>query len=85
MTKDMELIPLLCGKVDFAILPVGGHFTMGASEAVWAAKFVGTKKVIGCHFDTFPPITIDHDATRAIFNKENIELKLPTIGETFEW
>ena len=85
LTKDMELIPLLCGKVDFAILPVGGHFTMGASEAVWAAKFVGTKKVIGCHFDTFPPITIDHDATRAIFNKENIELKLPTIGETFEW
>ena len=29
LTKDMELIPMTCPKLDFAILPVGDNFTMG--------------------------------------------------------
>jgi L-ascorbate metabolism protein UlaG (beta-lactamase superfamily) len=80
---DMKLIGDE-GGVDFAFLCLGDHFTMGAKDAVKAAQFVGTKYVIGMHFDTFPPIEIDHDHVRDIFDKGDLSLKLPHIGESFE-
>ena len=41
---------------DYALLPIGGHFTMGPREAAYAlAKFlVSVKFVIPMHFGTFP-------------------------------
>ena len=83
LTLDMKLISDLCGKVDLAILPIGGHFTMDAKDAIMAARMVNTSKVIGCHYDTFVPIEIDHDRTRQIFEEAGIQLKLPVIGEQF--
>lgn len=83
LTLDMKLISDLCGPVDLAILPIGGHFTMNAEDAVKAAKLIGTSSVIGCHYDTFPPIKIDHEQTRKIFKEAGIQLKLPAIGEQF--
>lgn len=83
LTLDMKLIPQLCGTIDIAILPIGGHFTMDASDAIKAAEMVGASKVIGCHFDSFPPIKIDHDVTKRIFENAGIQLKLPDIGEQF--
>ncbi|MBK8506336.1 MAG: metal-dependent hydrolase [Saprospiraceae bacterium] len=83
LTLDMKLIPELCGQIDFAIMPVGGHFTMDAHDAVLAAKMVRTKKVIGCHFDTFTPIKIDHQAAIIAFEQAGLELKLPQVGEQF--
>ena len=57
---------------------------MGIRDAIHAAQFVKTTKVIGVHFDTFEYITIDHqDAIRA-FENEKIELILMDIGETRE-
>ena len=79
---DMKLIGE-AGGVDFAFLCLGDHFTMGVDDACLAAKFVGTKEVIGMHFDTFPPIEIDHDKTAKIFKNAGLSLKLPTIGEVF--
>lgn len=79
---DMKLI----GEefdLDFAILCLGDHFTMGAEDAAKAADFVGVDKVVGMHFDTFPPIEIDHDKTQDIFKKAGKTLKLPEIGEYF--
>ena len=83
LTLDMKLVPELCGKIDFAILPVGGHFTMDARDAVKAAEMVDTKRIIGCHFDTFPPINIDHHEAIQTFANAGMELKLPAIGEQF--
>ena len=38
-----------------AILPIGGHFTMDAERAAFAAKkFFDLKGVIPCHYATFP-------------------------------
>jgi len=38
-----------------AILPIGGHFTMDAERAAFAAKkFFNFKGVIPCHYRTFP-------------------------------
>lgn len=79
---DMKLIAE-DGDVDFAFLCLGDHFTMGIDDAVKAAQFVDTKKVIGMHFDTFPPISIEHDQAVQSFADKGINLKLPKIGEEF--
>jgi L-ascorbate metabolism protein UlaG (beta-lactamase superfamily) len=80
---DMKLIAE-AGGVDFAMLCLGDHFTMGVDDAVRAAEFVGTNNVVGMHFDTFPPITIDHDTAIQAFQKAGLSLKLPEIGEEFQ-
>jgi L-ascorbate metabolism protein UlaG (beta-lactamase superfamily) len=66
------------------VLPIGGHYTMCARKAAFAAsELLKCKKVIGCHFDTFPPIAINHDDAKALFNEKNVELILPKVGEEF--
>jgi L-ascorbate metabolism protein UlaG (beta-lactamase superfamily) len=77
----MKLIPTYA-KLDFAILPVGGNFTMDANDALLAAEFIECNKIIGVHFDTFGYIKIDHEKTKEIFNAAGKELILPGIGET---
>lgn len=78
---DMQLIPKYYAKLDFAMLPVGGNFTMDAADAVIAAEFIACNKIIGVHFDTFAPIKIDHDAAKKLFADAGKELILPAIGE----
>lgn len=56
--SDMKLIGELCG-VTVAVLPIGDNFTMGIKEAVVATEFVGAKKVIPIHYNTWPLIAAD--------------------------
>jgi L-ascorbate metabolism protein UlaG (beta-lactamase superfamily) len=77
---DMKLIPEEF-KIDFAFLPIGNNFTMDINDAVRAAHFVNTKKVIGMHFDTFPYIKIDHSDAKNIASRGNVQLLLMEIGE----
>lgn len=84
LTMDMKLIPLTCPKLDFALLSVGDYFTMGYEDAVIAADFIQCDKIVGCHYDSFPPIQIDHAAAKAAFNAAGKTLYLPEVGETFE-
>jgi len=84
LTLDMKLIPLTCPKLDFAILPIGDNFTMGYEDASIAANFIECDKIVGCHFDTFGYIEIDHEAAKACFEKKGKELILPTIGNKVE-
>lgn len=83
---DMALFPQLFGNIDLAVLPIGGHYTMCASKASFAAsELLKTKKVIGCHFDTFEPIKIDHEEALRHFKEKGVELVLPKLGETLEF
>lgn len=82
LNLDMKLIPKTCPEIDLAILPIGDNFTMGYEEAVLAAQFVKTTQVLGCHYDTFPVIKIDHNLAKACFEKENITLNLLDIGDS---
>ena len=82
LTKDMELIPMTCPKLDMAILPIGDNFTMGYEDAALAADFVKCDKVIGCHYDTFPPIEIDKERAQTYFSSKGKILLLPNIGGT---
>lgn len=80
--SEMAMFPILFGNIETAILPIGGHYTMDAEQAAYvASELLKTGKVIGCHFDTFPPITIDHQNTQEVFNKKKVELILPKIGQ----
>lgn len=82
---DMQLFPMLFGEIAVSILPIGGHYTMCARKAAFAAAdLLKTKKVVGCHFDTFPPITIDHEDAKARFAEKSIEIILPKLGEEVE-
>lgn len=83
LTFDMKLIPQLCPRLDFTILPIGNHFTMGYKDAIIASDFVQCNTVIGCHFDTFEPIKIDHKAAKNAFSQANKTLFLPAIGMSF--
>ncbi|RMD69691.1 MAG: metal-dependent hydrolase [Bacteroidetes bacterium] len=85
LTEDMKLIPMTCPRLDFAILPIGDNFTMDAADAALAAEFVQCDHVIGCHYDTFPYIEIDHEAARAAFAKRGKKLTLLAIGESVEF
>ena len=81
LTYDMKLINEEF-NIDFAILPIGDHFTMGISDAIRAADFVGTSKIIGMHFDTFPPISIDKTTAVMTAKRADKELILMEIGES---
>lgn len=81
LTLDMQLIPKTCPKLDLAIFPIGDHFTMGYEDAVLAADFVQCDRVMGCHYDTFPPIKPDKIAAQKAFEASGKKLLLPSIGE----
>jgi L-ascorbate metabolism protein UlaG (beta-lactamase superfamily) len=53
---DMKLIQELY-RPDVAMLPIGGHFTMGPREAALAVRLLAPKTVLPLHFGTFPPLT----------------------------
>jgi L-ascorbate metabolism protein UlaG (beta-lactamase superfamily) len=81
LTMDMKIIGER-HQLLFAALCIGDNFTMGAEDAALAAEWTGAKQVLGLHYDTFPPITIDHAAARAVFTKRGLTLHLPSIGES---
>jgi L-ascorbate metabolism protein UlaG (beta-lactamase superfamily) len=83
LTMDMKLIGEQT-RLKFAVLPIGDFYTMGIEDAVHAANFVGVSKIVGVHYDTFPPIQLDHAAAMKTAKAGGKELFLPKIGETIE-
>ncbi len=81
LTWDMKLIPMTSPKLNFAILPMGDNFTMGISDAVLASDFIECDNIIGCHYDTFGWIVIDHNVAATAFETKGKQLHLPKIGE----
>ena len=81
VTFDMKLIPMQT-KLDLAILPIGDNFTMGVDDAIIASDFVGCHKVLGCHYNTFPPIEIDEKEAIQKFKSAGKEFILLEIGNT---
>lgn len=79
LMHDMKLIPLRT-RLDLAIFPIGGNFTMDVSDAIVAADFVQCDKVLGIHYDTFGYIKIDHEAAKKQFFDAGKDLMLLEIG-----
>ena len=63
--SDMKLIAQRGDKVDLALVPIGGHYTMDRYDAVTAVGFIEPQQVIPCHYNTFPPIETDAQAFKS--------------------
>ena len=81
LTMDMKLIPMRT-KLDLAIFPIGNNFTMDVEDAIIAADFVDCDKILGCHFDTFGFIVINHEEAIKKFFDAGKDLMLLDIGES---
>ncbi|WP_440060129.1 metal-dependent hydrolase [Thermogladius sp. 4427co] len=83
--SEMSLISELYSP-EVALLPIGGHFTMGVKEAFRAVLMLKPKVVIPMHYNTFPLIKADPYKF-----KELVESLTPTRvivlkpGEEFEY
>jgi L-ascorbate metabolism protein UlaG (beta-lactamase superfamily) len=62
--SDLQLVKRR-GRIDVALMCIGGHYTMDRFDAVVAAEWIGADTVIPCHYDTFPPIETDAEAFKA--------------------
>jgi L-ascorbate metabolism protein UlaG (beta-lactamase superfamily) len=77
---DMKLIQELY-RPEVAMLPIGGHFTMGPREAALAVRLLAAKTVLPLHFGTFPPLTGTPEQLAALVDA-GVEVVRWTPGET---
>lgn len=79
---DMALIGELY-RPDLALLPVGGHFTMGPREAAKAIQLLGVKQVIPMHHGTFPLLAGTPRALSELTRELEVTVYGLTPGESF--
>ena len=71
---------------EIAMLPIGGHFTMGIEDAVIATHWLGVKQVIPMHYNTFPPIEADpQEFATKVKDRLDIECFVMHPGESREF
>jgi L-ascorbate metabolism protein UlaG (beta-lactamase superfamily) len=72
--SDMALIGKLLAP-DWALLPIGDHYTMGPRSAAEAIRLLGVKTVVPMHFGTFPVLTgTPDDLAREASDVEGLEI-----------
>jgi L-ascorbate metabolism protein UlaG (beta-lactamase superfamily) len=79
LTRNMKLIGD-SASLKFAVLCIGDNFTMGPEDASRAATFLEVKETVGVHYDTFPPIEINHNEAVREFADRGLNLHLLPIG-----
>jgi L-ascorbate metabolism protein UlaG (beta-lactamase superfamily) len=79
--RDMELIRELY-QPKVAMLPIGGHYTMGPKEAALAVRFVAPQIVLPLHFGTFPPLKGTPEQLAALVDS-NVRVVAWKPGEDF--
>lgn len=83
LSMEMQLVSKYA-NLKFAIMPIGGHFTMDMDDCMMASDFVQCDKVVGVHFNTWPPIAIDGELAKRKFEAAGKQLFLPAVCETIE-
>ena len=79
---DMKLIGELYAP-DVAMLPIGGHYTMGPREAAMAIRLLGVRHVIPMHFGTFPPLVGSPEQLRELTHDvSGLEIHAMEPGDT---
>ena len=59
---DLKLIAGRGDRVELALVPIGGHYTMDRYDAVTAVELINPQQVIPIHYNTFPPVEADAEA-----------------------
>lgn len=83
LSMDMQLVPYWT-KLDFAVLPIGGNYTMDYNDAAIASDFIQCSTIVGVHYNTFDLIKIDVKAAQKLFSEKGKTLLLPHPGETID-
>jgi L-ascorbate metabolism protein UlaG (beta-lactamase superfamily) len=81
LSMEMELVGRF-HKLDFAVLPIGGNFTMDVTDAINCSEMIGCEKIVGVHYDTFVPIEINKKQAAEQFFNAGKELILLNVGES---
>jgi len=83
---DMRLIGEIY-KLDVALIPIGGYYTMGPREAVEAVKLLNPKVVIPMHYKTFPVLAQSADEFVKGVNERMLQVKVVTLkpGESYQF
>lgn len=84
LNSEMKTIGELY-KPDIALLPVGSQYTMDINDAIIAAKWLGAKKIIPMHYNTFEAINTDIQQFKILAQKENIEAIILNPSESVEF
>ena len=84
LNYDMKLIPIFCKKkIDLAILPVGGCYTMSFDDVLIASDFVECNLILACHYNTFSNIKINSlEYIKDVFKKKNKKIVFLNIGDS---
>jgi L-ascorbate metabolism protein UlaG (beta-lactamase superfamily) len=83
--SEMALIGELYAP-DVAMLPIGGHFTMGIREAVKAVELIKPKIAIPMHYSTFPVIQADpHLFKKLVEEKTQTRVVILRPGDTLTY
>jgi L-ascorbate metabolism protein UlaG (beta-lactamase superfamily) len=77
--SDMQLIGRIYSP-ELAVLPIGGHFTMDPREAGVACELLGVKRVLPCHYGTFPLLSGTPDELKQ--HASGVEVHAIQPGET---
>lgn len=84
LTMEMKLLE--DEKIDVALLPIGGYYTMDADDAVRAAGLIRPRVVIPMHYDTFPPVKADpRDFSDKVTARGFAEARILKPGQDFEF
>ncbi len=78
---DMALIARIYAP-EVAVLPIGGHYTMGPGEAAVALDLLGVKRCVPCHYGTFPILTGTPEQLREL--APGVEILAPEPGGSVE-
>ena len=73
---DMKLIGER-DKIDWAILPIGDHYTMGIEDAAKAVEFLGAKNVIPVHYNTWDVIKQNPEDFKSLVKNANVHIVKP--------
>ena len=74
--SDMKLIGER-DQIDYAILPIGGHYTMDSFDAAKAVEFLGAKNVIPVHYDTWDIIKQNPEELKARVKNAKVHIVKP--------
>lgn len=80
---DMKLYGEMA-DIDYAVLPIGDNYTMGADDAITAAKFLKAKHVIPVHYNTWPVIAQNPYDFKEKAAKNGVDAIIVTPGQSID-
>ncbi|MEM3642218.1 MAG: metal-dependent hydrolase [Candidatus Bathyarchaeia archaeon] len=83
---DMRLFGELY-KLDLALIPIGGYYTMGAKEAAEAVKMLKPKAAIPMHYKTFPVLAQSADEFVKYVREKALNVNVVVLkpGESYQF